>query len=339
VRTTGYVRPDSLHELLDTVADLGPGCRIVAGGTDLMVAARAGKPLGFLVNVFRLPELSRLAISGKELLVGATVTAARLLHSPDVAAHAPLLRQAADHFASPLVRSRATVGGNLCNASPAADLALALVALDAQVEIASKTQCRSLPIEHFFVGPGRTSLAAGEVVTGVRIPLGEGRWGYPLPTDHQRCFPSSRVAAQPCVEGPISSLDTARAAPAREDGNHLSEAHGPNGRFERFMKSGTRPALTISTAAVATSLVLEDGVVRKARFAFGAVAPTPLRGLATEAAIEGKPLTPEVIAQAVRAAVGEVRPIDDARASAVYRRRLVAAFVRRALSEAAAPAR
>lgn len=274
----GYARPETLDALLDLVAT-DEGARIVAGGTDLMLAIRAGRTYPTLVNVSRILSLRELGVRDGALVVGATVTVARLLRSAEVREHTPLLWQAADKFASPLVRSRATVGGNLCNASPAADLTLALVALDAEVEVASRAGRRALPAEAFATGPGRTALAAGEVVTAVRIPLAEGR-------------------------------------------------------FHHFEKSGTRPALEISIAAVAVALSFDQDRVVRPRIALGAVAPVPLRARAAEAALEGRPLTDETIAAAARAAAAEARPIDDVRATAVYRRRLVGAFVRRALVRA-----
>jgi CO/xanthine dehydrogenase FAD-binding subunit len=284
----GYVRPESLDQLLHLIAEAGDRATILAGGTDLMPEIRAGRRGPLLVNLFRLEALRtiRLENSGaadhasSRLFLGAAVTVARLLRSPEVRRHAPLLWQAADRFASPLIRSRATIGGNLCNASPAADLVLALLASDAEIEIAALAGCRRLPLEQFVHGPGQTALQDGEVVVGVRLPL-----------------------ADP-------------------------------GRYCRFEKSGSRPALEISVAAVATALTLEDGRVKAPRIACGAVASVSRRAREAESLIEGRGLGARIIEQAARAAAAEIRPIDDVRGSALYRRRLVAAFVRRSLVEA-----
>ncbi len=278
--STPYARPQSLEEALEVLADLGDAARVVAGGTDLWLHVRAGRRFRTLVNVFRVPELRQITVRGDRLEVGATVTVAQLLRSSDVSCHASLLRQAADRFASPLVRSRATVGGNLCNASPAADLALALLALDASVRLASFAESRRLPLAQFLLGPGRTALRPGELLTGVDVPL-------------------------------------------------------RGGRFHRFEKSGPRPALEISVAAVAVALGFDDdGHVVDPHIACGAVAPVPMRAGAAERAILGRDLSAATITAAAAAAASEVTPIDDVRGSATHRRRLVAAFVRRALEAA-----
>ncbi len=279
--TTGYLRPQTIDELLWALSAVGAGAKILAGGTDLMLAVRAGRAFETLINVSRIEALQEIALVDGQLSIGAGVTVARLLRSAEVRQAAPLLWQAADRFASPLVRSRATVGGNLCNASPAADLALALLASDAEVTLASRGGPRTLSVEEFILGPGKTALSPGEALLGVRVP-----------------------------------------ARGRE-------------RFCRFEKSGSRPALEISVAAVAVALDFDGDAVVEPRLAYGAVAPTPLRGRGAEAAIAGRALSPSVIDDAVRAAVAEIRPIDDVRASALYRRRLVAALVRRCLLDAA----
>ncbi|MBI4819659.1 MAG: FAD binding domain-containing protein [Deltaproteobacteria bacterium] len=292
---SSYIRPRTLEELLEVLENAGGEAKVLAGGTDLMLAIRAGKPVGTLVNVSRIESLGRISVEsrtsveskqgteqtlgGEVVKVGSGVTVARLLRSEEIRTRAPLLWKAADRFASPLVRSRATVGGNLGNASPAADLSLALLALDATVELAKGGARRTLSIDQFFRGPGRTVLEPGEVVIGVS-------------------FPTQRE--------PLST----------------------------FQKSGPRPALEIAVASVAMRLELQKGRVVFARVAYGAVAPTPLRGYGVEAAIVDRPLTDDLVEEAARAAVREIRPIDDVRATATYRRRLIGAYVHRALSDA-----
>jgi CO/xanthine dehydrogenase FAD-binding subunit len=278
--TQGYVRPETYDAALAALADSAGGSKVLGGGTDLMIHLRAGKQFPTLVNVSRIPELQRVRVVEGQLELGAMVTVALLLRDPAVRQHAPLLVQAADHFASPLVRSRATLGGNLINASPAADLTLALLALDARVLLASRGDTRTLKVDELVLGPGKTALKPGELVEAVRVPVAKASQHF------------------------------------------------------HFEKSGPRPALEISVVAVATSFSLEGGKVSQPRIACGAVAPVPLRATPAEALLDGKALTPELIEQAARAAANFVRPIDDVRATALYRRRLVAAFVRRCLSAA-----
>ncbi len=272
-----WARPESLAELTGLLAER-TDARVIAGGTDLMTAVRAGTRFPCLVNVFRIPELRGIRRLPEAIEIGAAVTVASLLRSGDVAEAAPLLGAAADRFASPLVRSRATVGGNLCNASPAADVSLALLALDAEVVLASREGERTLGVADFVLGPRRTALRPGEIVARVRIP----------------------------------------AAGA--------------GTQSAFQKSGSRPALEISAAAVALRLRIAGGIVREARIACGAVAPVPMRAAGAERSLVGRPLDAAAAAAAAQSAAREVAPIDDARASATHRRRLVHAFVLRGLS-------
>ncbi|MBI5480191.1 MAG: FAD binding domain-containing protein [Deltaproteobacteria bacterium] len=273
--TTSYLRPTTLDEALAALATT-PTARVLAGGTDWMIPARAGAVPDALINIFRVEQLRSIRRTGDALELGACVTVAQLLKSKDVLQAAPVLWKAADRFASPLVRSRATLGGNLCNASPAADLSLALLACDATVTLASKGGRRSLTVEELVLGPRKTALGPGELLVGVRVPI--------------------------------------RA-----------------GQVSRFEKSGPRPALEISAAAVAFTATVEGGRLTGVRIACGAVAPVPMRAKKAEALVEGRALDPALIEAAVEAAAGEVTPIDDVRATARYRRRLVAAYVRRCL--------
>ena len=140
-----------------------------AGGTDWMIPARAGDTPAALLNIFRLEALRGIKPTGDRLELGACVTIARLLKSKEVRELAPVLWKAADRFASPLVRARATLGGNLCTASPAADLSLALLALAAAARLESTTGRRELPLEEFVLVPRKWTQAdvSGEVVKDV----------------------------------------------------------------------------------------------------------------------------------------------------------------------------
>ena len=132
-----YVAATTLAQALTTLAQ---GSTIVlAGGTDLMPQDHAGRvrPAESLLNIRRVSELHGIAVEGEHLILGTLVTVTELLTDPLVRRHAPLLAEAADHFASDQVRNMATLGGNLCNASPASDMAPALLALDAEVALAS----------------------------------------------------------------------------------------------------------------------------------------------------------------------------------------------------------
>lgn len=165
-----YYRPSNLKEALALTSQ--NNARIVAGGTDLMVQLEKGLDTPeTLVDISLLPLHDITWDANKECLtVGALCTMADLANNPHVVEHAPLLAQAAAVVGAPSIRNRATIGGNLANASPAADGACALMALDAKLEIASIHTTRTIPIHEFFLGPRHTVLQPGEILTAVHIP-------------------------------------------------------------------------------------------------------------------------------------------------------------------------
>ena len=281
-----YLAPTRLTQALAALA-LPGGATVLAGGTDLMPQGQAGRARfgRTLLNVRRVEGLDAISVEDGALVLGATVTIETLRTDARVRAHAPLLAEAADHFASEQVRNAATLGGNVCNASPAGDTLPALLALDAEVELAALSNqgavtTRRLPVRDFFTGPGLTRREPHELLTAVRVPL------------------------------------------------------PPAGQVTRWHKAGTRPALDISTVAIAFAAARDGaGRLHGVRLALGAVAPTPLRASAAEALMEGQLPTPALADAAARAAAEAAHPIDDVRASAWYRRELVRNLTRRMLDE------
>jgi CO/xanthine dehydrogenase FAD-binding subunit len=280
-----YAAPRTLDEALECLSS--GDVTIVAGGTDLMPQSHSGKVRfgRVLMNIRRIPALTGIAVEGDAVRIGALTTITGLLESPIVRERLPILAEAADHFASEQVRNGATVGGNICNASPAGDTLVPLLVLDAEVELAAKpngsVQTRRVPVKDFLTGPGRTQRAPHELLTAVHIPM------------------------------------------------------PPQGFVARFYKHGTRPALDISAISIGVGGVRRDGRLERVRVAFGAVAPTPIRGYATERSLEGRVLDAAAIEAAAEAAQGEVRPISDVRASAWYREELVRNMTKRMLAHVA----
>lgn len=164
--------PASVDEAVGLLAET-PGARPIAGGTDLLVQLkqRAISPPPLFVSLHRVEALRAVDDSGGPLRLGSAVTLATLAESADIAAKAPLLTAAARSMASPPVRSRGTVGGNLCNASPAADLAPPLLIHDARAVIAGPAGERTIPLSGFLVGPGQSDLKPGELLVAVEVPL------------------------------------------------------------------------------------------------------------------------------------------------------------------------
>lgn len=176
------VQPRSLGEALQTLRERGLGWRIIAGGTDVLVGLRAGHDQGLtgLVDISGLYELAQVEVSGTEIIIGALTTFTTLLRSTVIRCEAPILAEMAAHMGSPQIRNRATLGGNLANASASADSVPPLLVLEAEVELCSTSGTRRLPLEQFIVAPGRTVLRSGEMLVHIRIPrvLGTVTWHY-----------------------------------------------------------------------------------------------------------------------------------------------------------------
>ncbi len=167
-----YLKPKTVEELAGILADHAEDAKIFAGGTDLLVLMRGRlvRPK-YLVDIKEIEELRRLSHDReKGLTIGAAVTLNEIIESDVVREHFGVLWSAANTLADYNIRNRATLVGNICNASPAADTAPALLVLDAEVEIASREGERTIPIQEFFKGVKRTALKPGEFVKSVKIP-------------------------------------------------------------------------------------------------------------------------------------------------------------------------
>ena len=138
--------------------------------------AQRGKRPPAVINVKRIPGLDAIEVGPGAVRLGALATLTALIEHPVIAAEYPVLPFTARYMGSPAIRHLATVGGNLCNASPAADLSPVLLALDAEVEIAGADVPRRLPLERFFRGPGQTALGAGELLARIEIPRKHAGW-------------------------------------------------------------------------------------------------------------------------------------------------------------------
>jgi CO/xanthine dehydrogenase FAD-binding subunit len=280
-----YSAPTSIEEATRLMHD--GKATILAGGTDLMPQTESGKRQfeNTLLNIRRIDGLSDISVQGGQVRIGTLATITQILESKDLATVAPVLVEAADHFASSQLRNAATIGGNVCNASPAGDMIIPLLLLDAQAVLASWSDgcvvSRHMPISEFFAGPGTTCKRAEELLTAIE---------FAVPAD---------------------------------------------GFVGRFLKSGPRPALEISTISLGIAGVLRDSALHHPRVAIGAAAPTPIRATRVEAALDGKRLDDSLIARASEQAAEEAVPIDDVRASAWYRTHLIRVFARRLLQDVA----
>lgn len=275
-----YLRPASLEEACAALA--GAGARPLAGGTDVVVQMRqAGLEPTLLVSLRDVPGLSFVELGDDlTLTIGAATPLAIVEHSPEVRSHYPAIAEAASFIGSAQVRTRATVGGNLCNAAPSADMAPILLAYGARATITDGRTERIVPLEEFFTGPGQTVLKPGELLRSVSVP--------------------------PCATG-----------------------------FGKYYKT-FRSAMDCCTVGVAAWIDVDPktSIVRDARVALGAVAPTPIRSKACEETLIGATLDEGLIERAAAAATGDALPISDVRASADYRMTLVSVLCKRALDAA-----
>ena len=167
-----YERPTNLAEAGRLLAEAGTSAAVLAGGTDLLVDLRGGRrEVRLLVDVKRIDGLRRLDVTSRgDLTIGAAVPLNEILEHAAVRRAFPGLAQSAESIATYQLRNRATAVGNLCNASPAADMAPILLALGASVVVWGPSGERTVPLLQFFAGVKRTSLSAYEIVTGIRIP-------------------------------------------------------------------------------------------------------------------------------------------------------------------------
>lgn len=168
-----YVRVSSLEEIISQLDE--PGVAILCGGTDLLVKIRQGllQPER-LVDVSDVQDLRGIRMIDGILEIGAATPQEDLLRSQAVLEHLPLLRHVLRTLGSPQIRNRGTLGGNLVNASPAADSAIPLLLYDAELALRSVEGERCTSVESFLVGPGRKALRPGEFVRSIRVPIPQG---------------------------------------------------------------------------------------------------------------------------------------------------------------------
>ena len=171
-----FLRPRTLPEGLGLLAELAPGVMPLAGGTNLIVELRDGHSSPKrLMDVGRLRELRGIRRDDGHIVVGGGTTVSEVLLHPLIAEHGRPLGQAAALLGNPLVRNRATVAGNLVNASPAADTAPPLIALGAELELVSQNGTRSVPVDGFMVDVNKTLIRPDELLASIRWPMPPAR--------------------------------------------------------------------------------------------------------------------------------------------------------------------
>jgi carbon-monoxide dehydrogenase medium subunit len=167
-----YAAPKTLAEAVALLKDKGDRARVLAGGTDIIVQVREHRrDLDLLVDVKNIPEVNELAYEPKKgLRLGAAVPCYRIYESAEVAKAYPGLIDAVSLVGGIQIQSRASVGGNLCNGSPAADTIPPLIVLEGTCVIAGPKGTRQVPVEKFCTAPGRTVLEQGELLVRIELP-------------------------------------------------------------------------------------------------------------------------------------------------------------------------
>jgi aerobic carbon-monoxide dehydrogenase medium subunit len=275
-----YHTPASVPEAVKLLSALGKDAKLLAGGTDLILAMKRHTVApSHLINLKTIPGLSGIKADANGLSIGALTTMAEIEGSAIIKETYTPLWDAACVMASPQVRTLATIGGNLVSAVPSADTAPPLMVLSAQAHITGPSGERVCPVEALFAGPSACSIAPGDIVTRITIPVPAGKGAY--------------------------------------------------------LKLMRRAALDLALVGVAAYVNLDArNVCTNVKIALGAVAPTPIRAAAAEAALLGKTLTEETAASVGNIAGTECRPITDVRASQEYRCSMVEVLTKRALLQA-----
>jgi len=298
-----YLRPTNLSQALQAFAEAPGPILPIAGGTDLLLDLEQGRhsPVHTLLDVTSIEELTKLEARGDELFIGAAVPVNRIVFDPLVITHAEALTEACDLIAGPQVRNVASLGGNVAHALPAADGTIALLALNAQAEVASfalsgattlsesegversrSASIHHVPLKELFLGPGKSSLKHGqELLVGFYLPLSK--------TGQASCF--KRIMRPQGVALPIINL--------------------------------------------AVWLERTEELISQIRIAVGPGGPTPWSGTEAEKALIGKSLNPETVDSALEALLAQVGFRSSARrASADYRRHIIAGLFKDVLETA-----
>ena len=272
--------PRSLAEAYAVLASRPRGLRVLAGGTDVMVQvnARIGlKTLGHVLDIWRVKELRYIDLQGTTLRLGALATYSDLINSPVVREALPALAEVSREVGAWAIQNRGTLGGNICNASPAGDTLPILVAAGATFVVGGPRGERRIPADEFFVAYRKTGLGADELLLRAELPV--------------------LVANERLL----------------------------------YRKVGTRRAQSISRTFLAVRATRGGDVLSGVRIGTGCVAPIPFRCRAAEKAVEGRALTPAVLAEVRKALEAEIKPISDLRASADYRLRVTGNVLERLL--------
>lgn len=276
-----YHAPESIDEAYRLLASFGSRAKVFAGGTDVLVKMKhdllSPEVMISLKNISELRGIDY--VRGRGVVIGSGTTHNELVNSPLLQEKYLSICETAHHMANNQVRNVGTIGGNIVNAVPSADLPPILIALGACVKLVGTSGEREAPLENFFTGPGKSIIKTDEILTEIVIP------------------------DQPTT--------------------------GSN-----YIKFGLRKSGALAVVGVAAAVTTDGNIIREARIAMGAVAPTPMRAVMAEQLLKGREISDELLEEAGVCASGECKPISDIRGSEEYRRDMIRVFTGRALRKA-----
>jgi carbon-monoxide dehydrogenase medium subunit len=297
---------------LELLARFGPESRVLAGGHSLipMMKLRLAQP-ETLIDINGVSGLSRITVADGELRIGALVRHAQLLASPLAGRHFPILHDAEQVIADPIVRNWGTIGGSLCQADPSEDLSAAFGALRATAVIQGRDGPRQVPVREFHLGPYETVVAPDELLTELRVPIRPGPGGKN----------SSKAAGKNSKGG-------------GKDGGKDGSCGGS--AYEKV----ARRVGDWSVAAAGAMLVLDaDGAVAEVGIGLAAVGARHFVAAGAEDFLRGGPAGEAAFARAGQIAAEHCQPAADQRGPVDYKRHLTGELTTRALRRAAARAR
>jgi len=166
-----YLEARTVEEACSLLSQYKDKAKLIAGGTDLLVSMRRGKitPL-YVINVKTIPNLDYIHYDGDSLRIGALATLSEIESSPLIRDRFPIIADSAHQIGTPQVRNVGTIGGNLCNAAPSADMAPPLIGLGAKAKLKGPKGERAVALEEFFTGPGEPRLQIGEMLIEIQAP-------------------------------------------------------------------------------------------------------------------------------------------------------------------------
>ena len=284
-----YVAPSTVAEAVAELNKHGDRARPLAGGTDLLVKARANVwELDAVVDIKNIPELMTLTINGGGLSIGAAVPCYQVYDNSEVAAQYPGIVDGASIIGGIQIQSRAGLGGNLCNAAPSGDGIPALIAHSAVAKIASVNGTREVAVEDFCTGPSRTVLEAGELLVSIEVPKPAANSG----AAYTRFIPRNEMDIAVAGVGVFVQLD----------------ASGQNFESARIALASVRPTPILASAAgdsLAGKPVNDETIAAAAALAKAAATPiTDMRGTIEQRRQLVEVLTGRMIKQAVERARG-----------------------------------